>query len=354
MAGGIVHDFNNALMSIIGYSELLLQDASLADDRGLLHHYLKTMNTAGRDASHVVSRLRDFYRPREESDVFTAVAINDLIKEIVPLTKPKWHGQALETGRVIRLELDLQKVPHVLGNGAELRETLMNLIFNAVDAMPDGGVITMRSEIHADTVKIEVADTGVGMTEEVRQRCLEPFFSTKGVQGTGLGLAMVFGIIRRHEGTLDIDSTPGKGATFCLTLPCYHSSHPEGEEVRLTSDRLLRILVVDDEPYARDVVAQYLRTDGHRVVTAADGIEATQRVVTEDFDVVITDHGMPGMSGVQLAETTRRLDPTKAIILLTGYTPDSTGQPGSVNCVLKKPFGPEELRAALVICHRGN
>ncbi|MEO6738726.1 MAG: response regulator, partial [Chthoniobacteraceae bacterium] len=136
MAGGVVHDFNNALMSITGYSDLLLQDESLMDDRELLRQYLKTMNMAGRDASHVVSRLRDFYRPREETDVFSAVNLNALIEEVVPLTKPKWHDHALETGRAIRVELELQKVPPVLGNGAELREIFMNLVFNAVDAMP--------------------------------------------------------------------------------------------------------------------------------------------------------------------------------------------------------------------------
>ena len=221
MAGGVCHDFNNSLMAIIGYTELLLQNESLIDDRELLLEYLKTMNTAGRDASQVVSRLRDFYRPREESDFFAAVDVNDLIQEVVPLTRPKWHGQALESGRTVRIELELQRVPPVLGNGAELRETLTNLVFNAVDAMPEGGgTITLRTIPLEDAVRIEVADTGMGMTEEVRQRCLEPFFSTKGEQGTGLGLAMAFGIIRRHEGALEIETAPGQGTTFRLTLPC--------------------------------------------------------------------------------------------------------------------------------------
>jgi signal transduction histidine kinase len=353
MAGGVVHDFNNALMSIIGYSELLLQDATLADDRDLLRQYLQTMNTAGRDASHVVSRLRDFYRPREESDVFTAVELNRIIEEVVPLTKPKWHDHALETGRAIRLELELQKVLPVLGNGSELREVFTNLIFNAVDAMPEGGTITLRSETLADTVKIEIADTGTGMTEEVRQRCMEPFFSTKGEQGTGLGLAMVFGIIRRHSGTLDIDSAPGSGTTFRITLPCYHFTQNGSAEVRLTVDRILNVLVVDDEATARDVVAQYLKGDGHRVVTACNGGEAIQRMMGEHFDLVITDHGMPGMSGIRLAEAVRRVDPAKPVFLLTGFAHDPAEQPASVDCVLKKPLVPHELRAALQTLGKG-
>lgn len=347
MAGGVVHDFNNALMCIIGYSDLLLQDATLADDRDLLRDYLTTMNTAGKDASHVVSRLRDFYRPREESDVFTAVEMNRLIEEVVPLTKPKWHGHALETGRAIGIELELQKVPPVFGNGSELREILTNLIFNAVDAMPGGGTITLRSESLADGVKIEVSDTGTGMTEDVRQRCMEPFFSTKGEHGTGLGLAMAFGIIGRHSGTLDIDSAPGRGTTFRMTLPRYHSAQNESAEARLTLNRNLRVLVVDDDASARDVVTQYLKGDGHRVVTASDGGEALQRVMTEHFDLVITDHGMPGMSGIQLADAVRRVDPVKPVFLLSGFALDPAQLPPSVSRILKKPLARDELRSAL-------
>ncbi len=347
MAGGVVHDFNNSLMSIIGYSELLLQDDSLADDRELLRQYLRTMNTAGRDASHVVSRLRDFYRPREEGDVFCAVELNRLIEEVVPLTKPKWHDHALETGRSIRVELELQKIPPVLGNGAELREILTNLVFNAVDAMPSGGTITLRSESLADSVRVEVADTGTGMSEEVRHRCLEPFFSTKGEKGTGLGLAMVFGIIRRHSGTLDIDTEPGRGTTFRVTLPHYREGGVGSAENHGGTIRKLRVLVVDDEPNPRDVVTQYLRSDGHRVVTACDGGEAMQRYLSEKFDLVITDHGMPGMNGAQLADAVRRIDPAKPIFLLTGFAYGASERPASANCILKKPLVPSELRAAL-------
>ena len=347
MAGGVVHDFNNSLMSIIGYSELLLGDASLLDDRALVLHYLNTMNTAGRDASHVVSRLRDFYRPREDSDVFSAVDINGLLETVVPLTRPKWHDRALETGRSIRLELELQKVPPVLGNGAELREVVTNLVFNAVDAMPAGGVITLRSEAVGDVVKIEVSDTGTGMTDEVRQRCLEPFFSTKGEQGTGLGLAMSFGIIRRHEGTLDIETAPGRGTTFRLLLPCHHPCSSADEDSRLTLNRTLRVLVVDDEPNARDVVMRYLHSDGHRATSASDGHEALHRLMTEDFDLLITDHGMPGMDGIQLADAVHRSERAKSVILLTGFAMGPEQQPASVACVLRKPLVPGELRLAL-------
>lgn len=195
MAGGIVHDFNNSLMSIIGYSDLLLQDPEMLADRETTLDYLKTMNTAGRDAAQVVSRLRDFYRGREIEDVFSSVDLNEVIEESASLTQPKWKTQALESGRTISLEFDLEKLPPISGNPSELREATTNLIFNAVDAMPEGGTVTLRSRRNAeDRVLFEIANTG--MPEDVRTRCLEPFFSTKGDKGTGLGLSMVFGIIK--------------------------------------------------------------------------------------------------------------------------------------------------------------
>ena len=349
MAGGVVHDFNNALMSVIGYSDLLLQDETLMADPTVVRQYLETMNTAGRDASHVVSRLRDFYRPREESDVFSAVEMNRLLEEVVPLTRPKWHDHALQTGRVIAVNLELERVSPVFGNGAELREVITNLIFNAVDAMPSGGTITLRSKPVGEAVHVEVADTGTGMTEEVRDRCMEPFFSTKAEHGTGLGLSMSFGIIRRHEGTLDIESAPGRGSTFRLVLPCRSPEAAVPEETRLTLACAQRVLVVDDDPVSLEVVALYLRSDGHRVTTARDGIEALQCMEKEEFDCLITDHGMPGMNGFQLADEVRRIAPAKPVILLTGFALDPSQSPASVDCILKKPITRTRLRSALAL-----
>jgi signal transduction histidine kinase len=219
MAGGVVHDFNNALIAIIGYSDLILNEPDILTDRSMALSYLKTMNTAGRDAAQVVRRLRDFYRSRESEDIFGPVDLNELIQQSVSLTQPKWKTQALTAGRKIDLELDLEKVPPVNGNPSELREALTNLIFNAVDAMPAGGTVTLRSRPEDDSVLFEISDTGTGMSEDIRTRCLEPFFSTKGEKGTGLGLSMVFGIIKRHNGTLDIESAVDHGSTFRIRLP---------------------------------------------------------------------------------------------------------------------------------------
>jgi signal transduction histidine kinase len=230
MAGGVVHDFSNALMSVIGYSEMLLSNPAVRGDEATALEYLRIINTAGRDGAHVVSRLRDFYRPRGASDMFEMLDLNEIITQSLALARPRCAKRDIDHG--IRFETDLDGSATIAGIGAELREVLTNLIFNSVDATPAEGVITLRTKQQDDRVIVEVIDTGVGMSPDVRQRCLEPFFTTKGDFGTGLGLAMVFGIIKRHQGTLELDSEPGKGTTVRLRLPaCAQSVEAEQSEV---------------------------------------------------------------------------------------------------------------------------
>ena len=217
MAGGVVHDFSNVLMSIIGYSEMLLSNPTARGDEATVLEYLRIINTAGRDGAHVVSRLRDFYRPRGASDMFETLDLNEIVQQSLALVRPRCTER--ENDRRIRFETDLDDSASVSGIGAELREVLTNLIFNAVDAIPGDGVTTLKTLRQDDEVILEVIDTGAGMSADVRQRCLEPFFTTKGDHGTGLGLAMVFGIIKRHQGMLEIDSEPGQGTTVRIRLP---------------------------------------------------------------------------------------------------------------------------------------
>lgn len=350
MAGGVVHDFNNALMSVIGYSEILLGDEAMLGDREMVRQFLTVMNTAGRDASHVIGRLRDFYRPREESDVFVPVDLNKVLEEVVPLTQPKWRDQALAAGRVIEVELDLAQIPLVLGNAAELREIATNLIFNAVDAMPDGGRITLRTRPDGKKVIWEVCDTGTGMTEEVRARCLEPFFSTKGDKGTGLGLSMVFGIIKRHEGQLEIDSYQGAGTTMRFQLPGLVDALEPCDVAPVTAQQPLDVLVVDDEPVTRFVLAKYLRADGHTVTTATNPAEAFEHLEGRNFDLILTDHSMPQMTGLQFAETLRQRRADQRVIMVTGCADDSLQldeRPGGIDLIIRKPVPRSDLRRAV-------
>ena len=351
MAGGIAHDFNNVLMCVVGYTDLLIKNPAMLEDKERTGQLLQTINTAGHDAAKIVSRLKEFYRPREQSEIFAPVDLNILIKTVLHLTEPKWKTQALEKGCKIEIRLDLHKTPTVSGNAAELREAAINLIFNATDAMPGGGTITLRTYQTGNSVALEVIDSGTGMSEEVRQRCMEPFFSTKGDGGTGLGLPMVFGIVKRHEGNIEIESAVGNGSTFRMTFP----SQAEGrqmEDILLPKGiRSLHVLVVDDEPIARDVLAQYLLADGHQVETAASGAEALERFSQKPMDLVVLDHAMPGMTGLQLGVCLKGLYNNLPILMVTGFAGSaslSTGDmPQGVDLIVEKPVSQSSLSKAI-------
>ena len=351
MAGGIAHDFNNVLMCVVGYTELLIKSPALLDNKEKSLQLLQTINTAGHDAAKIVARLKEFYRPREQSEVFAAVDLNILVKTVVHLTEPKWKTQALERGCKIKIRLELNKVPPISGNAAELREAVINLVFNATDALPDGGTITIRTYQTGTSVALEVIDSGTGMSEEVKQKCMEPFFSTKGDAGTGLGLPMVFGIIKRHEGEIEIESVIGQGTTFRVTLP----SQAEGkqmEDILISKGiRSLNVLVVDDDPITRDVLAQYLLADGHHVVMASDGAEAMACAARQLMELVILDHAMPGMTGLQLATSLKELYSDLPILMVTGFAVSqvlSKGElPKGVDHIIEKPVSQSALSEAV-------
>ena len=350
MAGGIVHDFNNALMSVVGYSDILLNDANMLRDPKKAREFLQIINVAGQDAAQVISRLRDFYRPRELTDLFARVDLNEIIEQVVPITQPKWKGQALAEGRAITVRLDLAKLPPVSGNASELREIATNLVFNAVDAMPVGGVITLRSSAEAGLAVMEVRDTGAGMSDEVRRRCLEPFFSTKGEKGTGLGLSMVFGIVKRHGGSIEIESTPGQGTTFRVRLPTIIDKPPAPEKPVKESRRCLHVLLVDDDEVSLGVLESYLAADGHHVVAKTNAQDALDCFEWDAFDLLVVDHAMPGMTGAQLGAAVRHKHPGQPVILVTGFSAGTKGQDeaaDSVDLVLRKPVQRSELRRAL-------
>ncbi|OGG53254.1 MAG: hypothetical protein A3F84_05090 [Candidatus Handelsmanbacteria bacterium RIFCSPLOWO2_12_FULL_64_10] len=351
MASGIAHDFNNALSPIMGYSEMLLAGTIDLDDRERVSNSLRIMNLAARDAAKIVSRLREFYRPREEGEIFLPVDLNQLIEQTISLTQPRWKTQAQANGVVVKIKTRLQKTPPASGNETDLREMLANLIFNAVDAMPDGGTVTLRTRVEGERVILEVSDTGTGMTEEVRQRCLEPFFTTKGEYGTGLGLAMVYGIIRRHEGTIDIQSALGRGTTFVIRLPALTGQKTEKRgEKAFPPARPLRVLAVDDEPRVLGVLKEYLTGDGHTVETASSGREGIEKFRADRFDLVVTNRAMPGLSGDRLAGLVKEVAPDTPVILLTGFSEfmDAAGErPEGVDLVLSKPLTLAALREAV-------
>src|SRR5437867_8436475 len=366
MASGIAHDINNALSPVSGFAELLLRSEKNLSETA--HRYLNHIKTASDDVAHIVTRLRDFYRKREEHQPLLPVNLNQLTLQVIELTRPRWRDISQHRGISVDVKLDFDaNLPEVIGTESELREALTNLVFNAVDAMPGGGIITIRSRICSWTpgrgrqrtptrVALEVSDSGTGMDEETLKRCFEPFFSTKGQRGTGLGLAMVYGVMQRHDGVIEIESELGKGATFRLVFPVHEARRTDTLESPVAADPLppLRILFVDDEPLLRELLKEILEHDGHSVVLADGGQAgldafraAKQRGDT--FDVVVTDLGMPRLDGRQLAQILKSESPTTPIIMMTGWGTLVKGEelPPQVDGMLNKPPRIGELQEAL-------
>ncbi len=365
MASGIAHDINNAISPVALYTESLLEN-----ERGLsarARDYLETIQHAIDDVAQTVSRMKEFYRQREPQLTLVPVQLNRLMQQVIDLSRARWSDIPLQRGVFIEMKTELAPdLPAILGVESEIREALINLVFNAVDAMPEGGALTLRTKATSGTpgspaqVHVEVSDTGIGMDEDTRRRCLEPFFTTKGERGTGLGLAMVYGIARRHNGEIEIDSTVGLGTTirFVFPVPATPAVESSPVSVPFTVPTRLRLLVVDDDPLLIKSLRDTLEMDGHQVVATTggqEGIDAFRAAKDreEPFSVVITDLGMPHVNGRQVAAAIKAMSPSTPIILLTGWGQRLLAEgdiPPHVDRILNKPPKLRELREALAQC----
>jgi CheY-like chemotaxis protein len=313
--------------------------------------YLQEMVLAGCDNAKMVERLRGFYRPRATREHRQAVNLNDVIEQAISRTAPKWQSEADAAGATIHIKKDFGDVPLICGAPDELREVFTNLIFNAVDALPQGGRIFFRSREVVNRIRLEMSDTGIGMSEETLRNCMEPFFTTKGKRGSGLGLAMSYGIIRRHGGSIEINSKLNKGTTFTIYLPVPEEVIESTDvEVEATVDPL-RVLVVDDHAAIREIVSAYLAEDRHTVETAADAREAMMKFRSHRFDLIITDRAMPEISGDELAASIKELEPNKPVIMLTGFADlinETGGRSENVDLIVSKPARLDDLRKAIL------
>jgi signal transduction histidine kinase/ActR/RegA family two-component response regulator len=361
MASGIAHDINNAISPVSLYTELLLQQEKQISEQGRAR--LGTMQRAIEDVAGTIERMREFYRPRESAREFNRVDVHTAIDQVVELTQPRWRALPQERGIVIDLRRRFAAGKlEILGDEIELRDALTNLIFNAVDAMPEGGTLTLATgkRLGQDVlpnVVIEVIDTGLGMNEETRRRCMEPFYTTKGERGTGLGLASVYGMLRRHDAEFEIDSAPGEGTKVSMVFPGFAervagaTRATEAQAIR----KNLRILVVDDDPVLSRSLQDALETDGHRLHLAPGGQTGIDAFLAAHesgsrFDLVITDLGMPRVDGRKVAEAVKGVSASTPVILLTGWGQrliDEGDVPPNVDRVLSKPPRLQQLRTAI-------
>jgi signal transduction histidine kinase/ActR/RegA family two-component response regulator len=361
MASGIAHDINNAISPVSLYTESLLEREPNLSERA--RGYLTTIQRAIEDVARTVARMREFYREREAQLTLERVDLNRAVRQVVELTKPRWGDQPQQRGVMVELALDLtEPLPQVMGAEHEIRDALTNLIFNAVDAMPSGGKLMIRTRVPScdngeDRVLIEVIDSGLGMDEDTRRRCLEPFYTTKGERGTGLGLAMVYGMIQRHSAEIQIESALGQGTTVGLSFPAASASHISTTQIirPVIVARRLRILLVDDDPLLIKSLQDTLQQDGH-VIEATHGGQAGIDAFAaaygrrECFDIVITDLGMPHVDGRKVAAEIGTISAATPIILLTGWGQRliaANDTPAHVSKVLSKPPRLQELRVAL-------
>ncbi len=370
MASGIAHDINNALSPVLAYSDLLLGMQPKSNDAS--YRYLQNIYRSAEDIAQIVARMREFYRPRGDHEPLVELNVNQTIEEVIDLTRPRWRDLAQRQGQDIKIQRDFQQdLPRLTSDASELREALTNLIFNAVDAMPQGGTIVLASRStvmpskDSNTthtlagVEVEVRDDGLGMSEKTRQRCLEPFFSTKAQRGgTGLGLAMVYGMMQRHDGVVQIDSSEGRGTSIRLIFPIRKTKHKAATEPPKVAEvnRSLRVLCIDDEPMVCRLLNDCLIRFNHQVTVAPGGRQGLEmfRAALRDkqpFQVVVTDLGMPDVDGQQVARSIKSESPSTPVILLTGWgtmMKDEGDEPVLVDAVVSKPPRIPELNQLLL------
>jgi signal transduction histidine kinase len=353
LASGVAHDFNNLLAGILGNAQLLLLEVQDEEQRSML----RVIERAARDGTETVRRLQGFARMEHDSPM-TEVRLDMLVRDAIDITRPRWRDVAQSRGASIEIVRNFNQVTPIAGRPAELREVLTNMIINAVDAMPKGGQITMSvyDEKQADdsvsSVVVEIEDNGIGMQPEVRARIFDPFFTTKGEQGTGLGLAVSLGIVESHGGEIDVTSQAGQGTRFTIRLPVRDAQLVD-EKRRYREAPIIpgHVLFIESDEVVREATVRLLTRWGHKVTQASGGVEALRMFAPDMYDVVISDLGMPDMSGWDVLGQIKQRDPNVPTVLITGWGRqfgDEESRARGVDFLIEKPFDQDDLREALV------
>ncbi|MGH7262578.1 MAG: GAF domain-containing protein [Candidatus Rokuibacteriota bacterium] len=345
MAAGIAHEFNNILAIIVGKTQLMRErgpEVSLRDDLGVIEE-------AAWRAADTVRRLQRFALTRMEEKP-SLLDLNKLIEDAVTLTRPRWKDEAEARGVRIEVVTDLEETPPVLGNPADLREVVTNLILNALDAMSNGGRLVLSTRNQQDAVELVVTDTGVGMPQEVRRRVFEPFFTTRSPQRSGLGLSVVQGIVARHKGRIEIESQEGRGTTCWVRLPTGSATGaaaaPTPEPPSPRAPGAAAILVIEDEDHLRRTLVEILTGAGHSVQAARDGLDGLARFQRGRFDLVMTDLSMPECSGLEVARALKKMNPAPPVVLMTGwgdFLDPARIQEAGVDLMIVKPYRVERV-----------
>ncbi len=344
LAAGVSHDFNNALQAILGNLELALLDQVPPETR----KFIETAKKSAQDAASRVSLLQRFAINKTGQAEHEPISIKDIIEDSIAQTRTLWKDDAQKEGLTFDIRTDCQESVTVRGNRGDLRSVLYNIIKNSIQAMPQGGTVEIRTRSDGKKAYLSIADTGMGMDEETAKKIFQPFFTTKGFeQGKGLGMSGVFTIIKEHRGDICVKRTlPGHGTEIELTLPC---CEPETvrEVKRKEYSGVARVLLVDDEAMIREIMQELVANMGHQIDVASSGREALDFLATGRYDLLITDIGMPYMSGWQLAEQIKGVYPDMKVAVVTGWGDSVDAAQKThhgVGYVLGKPVGREQLK----------
>lgn len=347
MTLGVAHDFNNVLSAILGRAQLLQQNLH---DQRTLESDLRIIEKAALDATGIIKRIQQFTRTTKHFD-FTAVDVNEVVNDVVEMARPRWQDQAQSSGFDITVSVHLGEVPPVVGSASDLRELLINLVFNSIEAMPRGGTISIRTYADGSNVSISISDTGMGVPEQMKRKIFEPFFTTKGMGNSGLGLSIASGIIDRHNGEIEVDSREGYGTTFTINLPIAENiqktERPTYIPARVPSTN---ILVIDDEAMIREILHEILVRDGHTVTVSASSREGLQVFDEGHYDIVYTDLGMPEMSGWEVASAIKKREPSTIVVMITGWAvcmDNKKIRESGIDLIVSKPFQVQQLRDSL-------
>jgi PAS domain S-box-containing protein len=347
MAGGVSHDFNNLLMAILGHIQLILPRIEDED----IQRRLQNIEKAVYDGSNTVRRLQRFTeRDRDPKAAPSAVDTAEAVKDVVELTKPRWKNFMERSGRTIDIQMDLQ--PNCLAaiNASDLREIVTNLLLNAIDAMPQGGIITFRTQCLGEQVFVEVGDSGIGMSKDLAERIFDPFFTTKGVGNSGLGLSVSWSLISRYGGDIQVKSKPGKGTTFVIRLARAEATKALAASKAGEGSSSYRLLLVEDDPEILNLLRDMLRLKGHRVVAMEDGEKALELIDSSHFDLVLTDLGMPVISGWEIARRAKEKNPQMPVVMITGWGAqyeDIDLASRGVDLMLAKPLSWDKLLSSI-------
>jgi signal transduction histidine kinase/ActR/RegA family two-component response regulator len=341
LAAGAAHHLNNLMAVVLGRAQLLLMkqpDAATAAS-------LRSIERAAADAADTVVRIQGFSRTVKRGET-APFDLNLAVQEAIEFTRSRWQDEAQVKGAPIECAFDRGSLPAISGRSTEIREVLTNLILNAVDALPTGGRIAVRTRSESGRAIVSVYDSGLGMSRDVKRRAFEPFFTTKGVKRTGLGLAVAYGTIRRHGGQVEVESEEGHGTTVTFWLPV--GGPGKGDAAGAAPERVGSILVIDDEADVRELVADVLAGRGHTVAVAAGGRDGIARFETGRYDLVVTDLGMPDLTGWEVARAVKASRADVPVLLLTGWADVvNPGDSGRVDGIVKKPFDLKQLAAAV-------